>query len=345
MKVTFITHALGGGGSEHVLTIVANYLASKGHIVSIISRTHKTNQYYVDDQISINYVETSSHILFIKESRRLLKQNRPNTVISFEYFYNLCAVIICFGLNIKLIISERNDPSRVGSGILKDIIRNILYSFADVLICQTNDALNYFPYYIRKKAHIILNPIMPGLPRAVNLNRENIIVNFCRLNKQKNIPLLLHSFKEFIKIHPDYQLHIYGNGEEKENIKNLILKLDLSKSVRLFDNCPDVHSKILTARMYVSSSDFEGLSNSMLEAMAIGLPTICTDCPCGGARMVIEDGYNGLLTAVGDSTMLVNKMCTLAEDDSLCSFLSNNALKINKDLAVSSICKIWESYI
>lgn len=76
----------------------------------------------------------------------------------------MCAVLICLGLNVKLLISERNDPARVGSGFIKSRIRNILYSFADVLICQTDDAKNYFPDYIRKKVFIILNPIMSGLP-------------------------------------------------------------------------------------------------------------------------------------------------------------------------------------
>ena len=179
MKITFITHSLAGGGSEHVLTIIANYFATHGYEVTIISRTHKNNQYSIDSHIDVQYVETKSHLIFLRRSRQIIRNIKPNTVISFEYFYNMCAVLICLGLNVKLLISERNDPARVGSGFIKSRIRNILYSFADVLICQTDDAKNYFPDYISKKVFIILNPIMSGLPSKQEKVRDKVIVNFC----------------------------------------------------------------------------------------------------------------------------------------------------------------------
>ena len=139
--------------------LLLQIFATHGYEVTIISRTHKNNQYSIDSHIDVQYVETKSHLIFLRRSRQIIRNIKPNTVISFEYFYNMCAVLICLGLNVKLLISERNDPARVGSGFIKSRIRNILYSFADVLICQTDDAKNYFPDYIRKKVFIILNPL------------------------------------------------------------------------------------------------------------------------------------------------------------------------------------------
>ncbi|KAA2318184.1 glycosyltransferase, partial [Bacteroides caccae] len=95
----------------------------------------------------------------------------------------------------------------------------------------------------------------------------------------------------------------------------------------------------------VSTSDFEGLSNSMLEALSMGLPTICTDCPCGGARMVIEDGVNGFLIPVNNQKSLVDKMLLIAGSSELTIKLSNNALKINNKLNVDNICKQWISLL
>lgn len=94
--------------------------------------------------------------------------------------------------------------------------------------------------------------------------------------------------------------------------------------------------------MFVSSSSFEGLSNSMLEAMAIGLPTICTDCPCGGARMIIINGVNGILVPNGDKDALAQAMAQVADDSKLAAYLSKNAMKIREDLSIKKIARLWE---
>ena len=78
--------------------------------------------------------------------------------------------------------------------------------------------------------------------------------------------------------------------------------------------------------MFVSSSDFEGLSNSMLEAMAMGIPTICTDCPCGGAKMVIENGINGLLTPVGDKDELSAAMQQVADNSQIAHVVTSKSV-------------------
>lgn len=344
-KIVFITHALAGGGSEHVLSILANYFSNVGYEVSIISRTQKDNQYYVNKSVYIEYIKTKSHISFILKARNFVKKVKPSTVISFEYFYNMCSCLICFNLPIRLIISERNDPARVGSGFIKGTLRNLLYRLPDILVCQTEDAKKFFPSYIQKKSVIILNPVMPGLPQPYKGPREKVIVNFCRLNKQKNLSLLIRAFNDFRTFYPDYILHIYGDGPEKASILQLIDSLELNNFVSVFPNCSDIHKRILNASMYISTSDFEGLSNSMLEALAIGLPTICTDCPCGGARMVIEDGVNGILIPVGDKKALVEKMCILAKDSNISNMLSQNAAIMREKLDMNTICKEWKKNV
>lgn len=82
------------------------------------------------------------------------------------------------------------------------------------------------------------------------------------------------------------------------------------KSFEGFRN--DVHEKIADATMFVMSSDYEGLSNALLEAMAMGLPCISTDSPPGGARMVIRNGQNGLLVPVGNKEKLMEAMDSIA---------------------------------
>ena len=343
-NIVFITHALAGGGSERVLTLLANYFATRGYNVTILSRVHHTNHYFVSKDVNIIYLETKHHLSFIVKARKYIKQVKASNVISFEYFYNMCASIACWGLGVNLIVSERNDPKRVGGSMPKKQIRNFLYRFVDSLICQTDDAKKFFPDYIQKKSAVILNPLSDKIPDAFTGERTHMIVNFCRLNKQKNIPLLIDSFEEFISTHDDYKLCIYGDGPEKDSIERLILRKGLSEKVFLKGNTPNVLDIVKDCMMFVSTSDYEGLSNSMLEAMAVGLPVICTDCPCGGARMVI-DGNNGVLTQVGNKEQLVVAMKRFAEDYTFRKSCSINASKIREKLSMDCIGLQWESFI
>jgi glycosyltransferase involved in cell wall biosynthesis len=93
--------------------------------------------------------------------------------------------------------------------------------------------------------------------------------------------------------------------------------------------------------MFVSSSLFEGMSNSMLEAMSIGLPVVCTDCYGGGASAVIRDGENGLLVPVENAAALAEAMMRIARDPSLANRLSENAVRIKDTLAKEKICRLW----
>ena len=87
------------------------------------------------------------------------------------------------------------------------------------------------------------------------------------------------------------------------------------------------------------------MSNSMLEAMAIGLPVICTNCPIGGAAMVIQDGVNGILTKVGDEIELANAMIDLINNPKKAKLLGKNASKIRDDLNVNTIANKWEDLL
>lgn len=151
--------------------------------------------------------------------------------------------------------------------------------------------------------------------------------------------MLIHAFADFVKDHSDYTLEIYGDGTEHDHLLALIQELGLSGKAFIFPGRSDVHEVVRDAAMFVLPSNYEGLSNSMLEAMAIGLPVICTDCPCGGARMVIEDGKNGYLVPVGDMGALLKKMQVVVEEDT--QKTEREAAKIRISLDVASITEEW----
>ena len=172
-------------------------------------------------------------------------------------------------------------------------------------------------------------------------------MNFCRVAPTKNLELLLEAFSIFHLEYPEYILEIYGNinGElEREYlpvIEKKIEELHLEECALILPPSADVHKKVLQSAMFVSSSNYEGLSNSMLEAMAIGLPCICTDCFGGGTREVMIDHENGLIVPMNDSDAMYKAMKEFVENPDLAEKCSRNAEKIRDKLSVEKITQQW----
>ena len=154
------------------------------------------------------------------------------------------------------------------------------------------------------------------------------VVAAARLNAQKNYPMMLRAFKLFLGTHKDYVLHIYGDGDKRDSLIDLAKTLNISDSVVFEGNVPDLHERIKSARMFVLSSDYEGILNSLLEALAMGLPSISTDCPCGGSRLLIEDGVSGFLTPINDEVVFSNAMKKIAESTDLAISLLQKAISV-----------------
>lgn len=350
-KVIFITNILGNGGSGRVMATVANYLANKNYKVEVYSFLDNYDLYEVNNRINNTVIRCKSKNNQIKkierifELRKIFKNNKEATIISFEYFVNMQTILGALFLDNKVIISERNDPARHGNKFFINKLRNLLYRFTDILVCQTNDAKEYFPKFIQEKSIIIPNPIMPNLPQRFTGEREKEIVTFCRIESQKNLKMMVDAFALLNQDYPEYNLSIYGNGSKKQELINYVNYIRLSDKVYFYEFTDNIHSKIIDKAMFVSSSDYEGISNSMIEAMGIGLPCVVTDCPCGGARMMIQDGENGLLVPVGNVEAFYKGMKSIIEDEQLSSKLSINAERIKESLKQEKICEIWNSLI
>lgn len=248
---------------------------------------------------------------------------------------------------LRLIISERNDPKLHDSSLSSGLFIRKYYHYADRIVFQSTGAKEYYSKDIQNKGVIIPNPITQNLPEPYLGVRKKKIVNFCRISHQKNLPLLIDAYAKFYKKHHDYSLEIIGdtgNEEGKEvlrKINDMIQSYGLSQTITIKPFDPNLHNAIKDYAMFVSSSDYEGMSNSMLEAMAIGLPTICTDCPAGGAREIIRDHENGLLVPVKDADALCKAMCEVAENASLSDNLSKNGAKLRDTLSIERIMNEW----
>lgn len=276
--------------------------------------------------------------------REYLCRSNANVAVGFLIRSNIAMTMAAKGTQVRTVFCERNSPVRTDFPASLIRLRDSLYRKTDSAVFQTIEQMDYYPS-IHGKRSVIPNPVKDGLPERYEGTRKCSIVNFCRLSAQKNIPLLIDAFSDLIEIYPEYTLYLYGEGEEKDNLLEYIRKKQLEGKVIIKNFCSDIHERIIDAAMYVSTSDFEGLSNSMIEAMAIGLPCICTDCDGGGARMVIRDHENGLLVPKGNADAVCHAMQEIIEKPDLAKRLSEEAYKIRDELSTDKIVKKWMEVI
>lgn len=256
-----------------------------------------------------------------KRLRRLIKNDKPDAVVSFMAQNTLICGMACAGLNVRLIASERIDPAMVHRNFIYRSILNRIYAKCERTILQTQRAWNYFPDAVRKNSIIIPNPIQVSCYASGQSKKR--IVTAGRYVDQKNHTMLINAFHAFYRNHPDYVLDIYGDGPKKVEYETQIACLGLQACVSLKGSSTRLHEDIADAAIFVLSSDFEGLSNALLEAMMMGLPIISTNC--AGADEAIQDGVNGCLVPVRDEKAMVKAMEKMAENASWAQQLGKQA--------------------
>ncbi len=269
-----------------------------------------------------------------------LKRFPEAVIVSFMTIPNISLMMAAQGLKNRVVFGDCTDiANEYPEGSPFNALRKKYYSRADAALFQTEVQSSYYSFLPGLVKNVIPNFInSESLPGRFDGERTKEIVNFCHLTSVKNLPLLIDAFALLNKEYPDYTLLIYGEGSLKDELLRKIASLSLEDRVFIRDFDLNIHLKIRDAAMFVSSSDREGISNSMLEAMAIGLPCVCTDCLGGGARMMIEDSENGLLVPVRDAQALYLAMKKIIENPALAEKLSQNAVEIRERLEPGKIC-------
>lgn len=350
-KVMFVCQSLGNGGAEMVVSVLTDELSEADYRVFILTMTKEKQVYNINENVEIvaphkNYnAGILGKLQRVKIIRDEIIKHKIDVVVAFSHYNAMFSVIASYGLPVRIIGSERNDPAQLKNRKILNSTRNILYKKLDCLVCQTDEAKAYFPNKIQEKTTIILNPISASIIDPYCGEKEKKIVTFCRLEPQKNLRMLIDAFEMLYEEYPDYELNIYGEGSERENLLNYIVSKGLVNVISIKPFCKDVHQKVMKATIFALPSNYEGLSNSMIEAMALGIPTVVTDCPCGGARMVIENNKNGIMVSVDDPKAMYEAFKKIIVSPKFAKELSNNGVKIRDKLNCKKIAKQWKKAI
>lgn len=348
-KISCVISMLGNGGAERVMTYIANYLDDKDYDVTVYTLLNDTESYRINETVKHVYISATHKNKVIKQIKRLLslrkhlKNDGSEVVISFDRFIGIPAAL---KLGKRVISSERNDPySNVKKGSFFAWLRNFLYARVDMMVFQTEYAKGYFPEKVQKHSVIIPNPIPNGLPERFDGVREKKIVSACRFSYQKNLPMMYVCVRKFLQTYPEYEFYIYGDGELRESLAEQVAKDRLEDRFHICGFVNDLYERIIDASMYISTSNFEGISNSMLEALALGIPCVCTDCPAGGAAMAIQSGENGILVPVNDAAAMYKAMKLIADNPNEANKMSEKSIEIRDKWSVEKICSEWEKII
>jgi glycosyltransferase involved in cell wall biosynthesis len=349
-ELVIICGTLEAGGAERVISTLSHYLPNAFPLVSIFTWFPASSFYEIDSRVNVvSITDEAGSSSFLGKARWLrnyVKSRKNNIIVlSFLSLFSMKTLTALFGVKTVKIVAERNDPRFVKGGILTKTIRNLLYRSADGILCQTDTVRSFYNGALLKKTAIIFNPLyisQADIGKALHSQKSNRIVTIGRLRDFKRFDLLIKAFALFHKAQPAYTLTIYGEGEQRRELEELVSELGLKDFVFLPGKQKNVHDLILDANAFIMTSLHEGMSNALIESMALGLPCISTKV--SGANELIHHGENGLLT---DATPedIAKHLLAVANDPLYATTLAKNAVKVSEILDQHVIANQWIEYL
>lgn len=352
-SILFYIDSMKKGGANRVMANLTQYFAERGYLVTLVNDVPPSNDgtdYDVDSRVNRIFLTTVNGSRMKKNAGRILNLRRTigelgvEIAVSFMGPPNYRMLLSTIGLKTKKVVSVRNDPYREYGNGLKKIAANIIFLMTDGCVFQTKDAAKYFWKRTRRKAEIIYNPVNIKFYSQERLPENHHIVMVGRLQEQKNPMMLLDAFLLIEKDFPQYELDFYGEGELKPLLIERVQELGKNDRIHFHGQISDVERILASASLFVMTSDYEGMPNALMEAMAVGVPVISTDCPCGGPRALIEDDSQGLLIPCGDMDALAAAMRKILSDEEYRKMIGKGACNRAEKFRPEVVFDKWEKY-
>ncbi|WP_165062518.1 glycosyltransferase [Adlercreutzia sp. ZJ154] len=353
--VFFIMH-LGVGGAQKVAAFVMNELVNQGADVYTVCFTEKQEHVKLSKEvkrvfIGIEPFSPAGSNVFKKISIKtkaivrfshIIKNIDPDCVVMFgpELLSNLALTLSRY--KGAVIECERGDIAargRVYRGILKKYVKK-----CDAAVFQFPGAMKGYGINLPEKTFVIPNPCS-SVKDNHNSDVDRAfggIVSVGRLVPEKGFVTLIYAFKMVHDIFPDKHLTIYGEGPDRIRLLHIIDKIELSEFVHLPGEIENPSSLISKAELFVLSSEYEGLPNTLIEAMSLGVPVVATDCAPGGACFLTDCGtIGGPLVPPSNSKKMATAIIEMLRDRDKAEQLGAAGKKICDLYSPSMVSDLW----
>ena len=363
-RIVIVVGSLAAGGAERVAATLANAWESAGHAVWLVSTYLGVDAHAFPLLAGVSRVSLAEGqpraelgrwpmmLRKIRALRAVLRAVDPDVVISFLTNVNVLAVLAHAGTGIPLIISERTDPAHDPE--LPRTLRTaraLCYRFADALVVQTPAAARRYRARLRGlvRLTVIPNPLAQGLAvssmRARQDGEGGCVVAIGRLSREKGYAKLIQAYALAFGDDPGWRLRIWGDGPLREELLNLVGRLQLADRVRLCGLTDDPWAELAAGQIFALSSEYEGFPNAMLEAMAVGLPCVAFDCP-SGPRELADEGRAAIMIPPGDIDGFAAALRRLADDGAQRIALGRHAAAyVRGRFAQASVMAAWDALI
>lgn len=371
MKILYVFHSLSTmGGVQRIITDKANYLSHQFgydiYIICCIQNPNTPNFYPLSSSIKqinlcIPYYSQYKYkypkrLWYKYKLNRLLHREITQTVQKIDpdiligignYEANLISTIACKAIKIiecheaRFFMSDYRGERSVLSKLFMIYYRKKYYytieKNADMVITLTDQAKELWKKSRRVK--VIPNFSSIQVRKLSNCESKRVIA-VGRLGKEKGFVRLIETWKIVVSKHPDWQLNIFGDGEQKSVLNNKVRDENI-KNIALRGAANDISIEYSMSSICVVTSFFEGFSLVILEAMKHGVPCIAFDCPFG-PRSIIEDNKNGFLVEDGNISLFADRVCKLIENESLRKKFGADAIERSKHFDIDSIMNQWK---
>jgi glycosyltransferase involved in cell wall biosynthesis len=352
-KIMFVIHGVGYGGAGKMIVFVVNAMAKLGFEVLLYSYDNLKCNYNLNDKVTLITTEINVKnkfkraIIAVRKILERINNYNPDVVVSFLSDANTYSFIASKLSRNKppVIICERGDPYNDNASFSKTM-QNI-FKHAQGAVFQSKGAQQYFGHGLVKRSTIIPNP---AIDTKIDIEpfrmRYNEIVFPARFtNIQKRHDIMVNAFKIVHNKYPNMKLVFIGDGPDQDKIKHMVFNEGLNGSVEFLGSISNVINRIKESKIFAITSDYEGIPNSLIEAMSIGMPVVSTDMSPGGARLLIENKKNGFLVPVRDYKAIADAIIFYIENPEVADEIGLSAKEIIKEYSDDKIINMWKEYI
>lgn len=364
-RILFLVSSMQSGGAERVAALLCNYWVKQGCQVLLVPTFSGRGEclYPLDERVQLEYladrVGSSSSSLFNKVRRfralrSMIRECAPDVIVSFLSHVNVVAVLVSWGLRIPVVVAERTYPPAMPLGNCIELLRRATYSRSKCVVLQTQRAL----LWLQKSCpgangKVIPNPAAYPLPcgspvvdpSSVVSSSRRAVVAVGRFSEEKGFNKLLTAFGSLISRFNEWDLVILGDGPGRESLETQRDELGLMGRVHFPGRVGNLSDWYVRAGIYVLSSRFEGFPNTLLEAMAHGLPAVSFDCETGPAD-IIRDGVDGYLVPPSEGAPgLARAMEALMQNEDVRQRMGQEAIAVRERFSLQRIMAEWDEVL